>query len=95
MSAFKVGEVAIGQHFDTYPELNGADLVVTEPLAVREWHVARSDAWQSGLSYVVRTPDGVEGCVKPHNLRKKRPPTTGEERVLAMFRHDQRQGVAA
>lgn len=95
MSTFKVGEVAVGQNFEHYPEHNGEDLLVVEGLSHGAMFVGRARRWISGPHYRVQSSSGEEFLVRPHNLRKKRPPTTGEESILALFSENQREGVAA
>lgn len=75
---FKVGEIAIAQNCSN-PRNNGAECEIIDPLMRR--HLARAgapgDIWVA-QSYRVRLPDGQVFAAMPHQLRKRRPPSTDE-----------------
>lgn len=89
MSTFKVGEVCIMQN-SHYPPNNGRECVVVRALGLH-----RVDG-ELLACYITQTSDGEIWGSEPHQLRRKRPPTTGEESIIAMFHKDkQPQGEPA
>jgi hypothetical protein len=95
MSTFKVGEVCVGQNFVLDPKYNGVECVVDEPFG-EYVGIDRAGLPRRRIGYGVRWANGELSYVNPHNLRRKRPPTTGEELIIAMFRKDkQPEGVEA
>lgn len=93
MSTFKVGEVAVLCNLNEVPKYNGQEVTIVGGLAQRKSLQEGCYIW----CYEVDVLDflGRPSIVAPHNLRKKRPPTTGEESILALFRQNQREGAAA
>lgn len=91
-SAFKIGEVAILCNARFNPSLNGMECEITGGLELREVTQDSSIA----LRYAVRGADGNDYHADPHQLRRRKPPTTGEESVLAMFKPaTKREGAPA
>lgn len=94
MSTFKVGEVVILQNAEQFPEMNGMEATIVAA------GVASNSA-STGKPFIgflldVRNPHGKWCVAQQHQIRKKRPPTTGEESIIAMFRKDkQPKGVEA
>jgi hypothetical protein len=96
MDAFKVGEVVVWQNVDgALAWLNGCETTITGPLMMRKakslgevlCYLTDTDATLMGVSLI---------AAKPSQLRKKRPPATGLESILALFKPmPQREGVAA
>jgi hypothetical protein len=91
MDTFKVGEVVIMQNAEALFEMNGEECTV---LATDQLVRSRGgDVYKNG--YMVHTGARVMYCA-PFQLRKKRPPATGLESILALFKPmPQREGVAA
>lgn len=77
MSALKVGDICIGQHFVVDVHRNGMECVIVGGL---EFTVCTDTRGYivPGDSYLVEWSDGVVVEVGPHNLRKKRPPQSDE-----------------
>jgi hypothetical protein len=84
---FKVDEIAIGQNF-TF-SLNRNDMeceILAGPLESGICKcLATSEILPSSICYIVQWADGDTVYVEPKNLRKKRPPTTGEQAIRALF----------
>jgi hypothetical protein len=98
MSAnFKQGEVAILQidpactvRMELF-RLNGEEVEVTGPLDI---YITEENLVQYG--YPVRHHSYGSLLCAPHELRRRKPPSTGEESVLALFRGvPQREGAPA
>lgn len=84
---FKVGEVATIQNavFDLW--LNGQDCTV-----VRGLHrIQDSRTGEIFIGYSVELPNGKPLGCHPHQLKKRKPPTTGEDAVMGMFKSRYRE----
>lgn len=87
---FHVGEIAICQNAERLPFLNGEECVIVEADVL----VTTLSGMAQG--YRIAFQSGFIGCAAPWQLRRRKPPTTGEESVLAMFkRTPQREGAPA
>lgn len=82
---FRLGEVVLGQNFVDFTEHNGEELLVVGGLEYRTVTCLTSLKTVSGMSYKVQTKYGETFTCGPHQLRRRKPPTTGEESVLALF----------
>jgi hypothetical protein len=71
---FKVGEIAIAQNFEQFPEYNGCECQVINGLEFRGLVLADMTARENVLRYRVEFPDGMRLGPLPHQLRKKIPP---------------------
>lgn len=72
---FSVGEIAVicnapahARHYE------GCEVVITAPLAYREWYVYPTRTDCAGLAYECDFPTGERMCIRPIYLRKRRPP---------------------
>lgn len=95
MDVFKVGEVVVGQHFifDTHRNGMEGEIVVGLHMGTIPHRITGTPI---ELGYGVRWADGDLRMAAPVNLRRRKPPTTGEESVLAMFkRAPQHEGLPA
>lgn len=88
MSApFAVGEVVIGQNFIFWPELNGMECEITEAAKLRPLAFChRSGIYKDAPQYVVTWADGAKTYTAANNLRRRKPPTTGEESLMQLIR---------
>jgi hypothetical protein len=82
---FRVGEIVIlkNDRAVTPPQLlrfEGEEVEIVGPLGFYECDIGRIHA------YVVRHMSGMGLLAEPHELRRRKPPTTGEQSILAMFR---------
>jgi hypothetical protein len=68
---FKRGDIAIAQYFEEFPEYNGMQCEVLDPLEFRGI-VRLSDmaVIENALRYRVKFPDGQVLGPRPHQLRK-------------------------
>jgi hypothetical protein len=82
---FKVNEIVIGQNFIVDTQFNGMEAIIIGGLEMRPW--SYEDTGESGesLAYEVEWENGEVTVQEPFTLRRK-PPTTGEASVLALFR---------
>jgi len=82
---FKVGDVVEGYGFVYHPERNGMSGVIAIGLQVRPTRnmITRKNFYDA--VYGVEWQDGYESSIEPKNLRRRKPPMTGLEDVLAMF----------
>jgi hypothetical protein len=82
---FKVGDVCVGQNFVFSTDRNGMECTVIGGLQMRPGinHITGKAAWE--MLYDVRWADGAESFQEPYTLRRKRPPTTGEQMIRSMF----------
>lgn len=86
---FKVGEFAILQNC-VYPENNGEECEIIGPLQMR-----KSIELGVIMAYEIQYRKGI-AVTSPHMLRRRKPPTTGEASILAMFlTSPQKKGVTA
>lgn len=92
MSTFKVGEVAIIQNARVHRNLNGVECTILRAGAIGFSPLGDYVGYEVDIRHPVT---GFFLVARPDQLRKKRPPTTGEESILALFRQNQREGVAA
>jgi hypothetical protein len=93
MDTFKVGEVAVTQNSETGTLSNGSEVLIIGGLNNYQL-VKHGDIVVFG--YEVQSSDGAFWLAKPNQLRKIRPPATGLESILALFKPmPQREGVAA
>lgn len=86
---FNVGEFAILQNC-LYPENNGEECEIIGPLQMRK-------SLELGviMAYKIQYRKGT-AVTLPHTLRRRKPPTTGEESVMSMFlTSPQKKGVTA
>lgn len=71
---FKMGEIAIAQHFDTFPEYNGQECTVIgelEPrLLIKDDMTREEGVW----IYRVQFADGMRLGPRPHQLRRREEP---------------------
>jgi hypothetical protein len=82
---FSVGEVAIGQNCDG-PGRNGVECTVVDGLAMRTvCHTINRSVIYTIAAYLVTWPNGEVTASTPDQLRKKRPPTTGEQAIRDLF----------
>jgi hypothetical protein len=93
---FKVGEVVIGQNFVFSTHRNGMEAEIIGGLSEREGWDEVTLEYYASTCYEVLWADGRITIQEPHYLRRRKPPTTGEESVLALFkRTPQREGEPA
>lgn len=80
---FKIGEVAILQNCEYYPELNGVEVTIMSTLGKRA--TTNMGVITAHLTDLMH--DGVYISAQPYKLRKKRPPQndTGEIRIRELF----------
>ena len=73
LSCFQVGEIAILILCKNFPEYDGADVLIVEPLQLRRYWTNRAQTMLGGPEwrYLVEAPDGQALCVPPSRLRKK------------------------
>jgi hypothetical protein len=76
MSEFKVGEVAIGQNFEYFPEHNGMECEIIGGLAIRMRMNSHDGTLITDHCYIVVWANGVRCTVSPGYLRKRNPPAT-------------------
>lgn len=94
MDVFKVGEIVVGQNCTWLTQYNGMECEVIEPLAER-W-TNHNGNFGFRVTYRVRWANGDVNTPLPTQLRRRKPPTTGEESVLAMFKPTtKREGAPA
>jgi hypothetical protein len=88
---FAVGEIVEGCNhiYDTH--LNGMQCEITGRLAIRNG-INPLGVEQDISAYFVRWSSGIETNTEPRNLRRRKPPTTGEQSVMQMFVAPQRVG---
>jgi hypothetical protein len=82
---FKVGEIAIGQHFADFPEHNGEDLLVIESARFGPTIDKMDRVIRTGVTYEVESTRGERFHCDPSHLRRRKPPSTGEQSVMQMF----------
>lgn len=81
MSAiFKVGEIAIFQNAQLFPMFNGEECVVIE-VGVK----GLTCNGECLTGYRVKFKCGFVGVAAPYQLRRRKPPATGEQSILALF----------
>jgi hypothetical protein len=82
-ATFHIGEIAILQNANHYPEFNGDECEVVSGLT---HHFVRK-LKRMVYCYGVQLADGRVIGAEPHQLRKRRPPTecTGEARIRELF----------
>ena len=71
---FKIGDIAIAQYFDNFPEYNGMECEVINSLEFRGIIEGDMTTHENVLRYRVRFPDGTVIGPRPHQLRKKPKP---------------------
>lgn len=82
MSAqFKVGEIAIFQNAMFNLSINGQEVEIIGGL--HEYIGEVTGLRRQG--YRIRLPCGRASNALPHQLRKKNPPSTGEQAIMALF----------
>lgn len=74
MSKFSVGEIAVGQNFNHDAECNGMEGEIIGELKIRTSTGRTTGIVTTELKYVIKWKDWGRGCVRPYNLRKKKPP---------------------
>ena len=77
---FKLGDIAIAQYFDNFPEYNGCECEVINLLEFRGIIEGDMTFHENVLRYRVQFPDGMVIGPRPHQLRKKPKP---DERYAA------------
>jgi hypothetical protein len=82
---FKVGEIAIGQNFVDFPEHNGEDLVIIEGARFGPTIDKMDRVVRTGVTYKVESTNGEQFVCSPSCLRRRKPPSTGEQSVMQMF----------
>jgi hypothetical protein len=85
MSAFKVGDLCVGQNLVNEIEYNGVDCVIIEGLHFSAFHSEISGVRGNAWGYMVRWADGDETFQQPHELRLKRPPSKDDAEPLTDF----------
>lgn len=96
MDVFKVGEAVIGQNFIVSTELNGMEAEIIGGLTMRRGFDAVTLEFAETMCYEVMWATGAVSLQEPWYLRRRKPPTTGEESIIAMFRTTpKREGVSA
>lgn len=71
---FKVGEIAIAQYFDNFPEYNGQECEIMNSLEFRGIIENDMSVKENILRYRVKFPDGFICGPRPGQLRKKPKP---------------------
>jgi hypothetical protein len=89
---FAVGEICRIVHSDSYPELVGMEVRITAPAGPQ-----RSKTGEVWIGYGTDLCYCGKDVTPPESyLRRRKPPTTGEQSVMQMFVDaPQRQGVPA
>jgi hypothetical protein len=86
MSAqFNVGDIAIGQNFVLATDFNGMEATIVGPLEMRGGFDCGTGEWVETLCYEVEWANGDFSQQEPFYLRRRQPPTTGEQSIIAMF----------
>lgn len=85
MSNFKVGEVVIGIGFVVDVHRNGVECVIAKGLNFGRGVDPKTREIVVDTRYRVQWPDGQFTRVLQHNLRRRAPPTTGEQSIMALF----------
>lgn len=83
---FKVGDVVEGHGFINSPCRNGMKAIIVLPLDVKISVLRHSGNIVNEPVYGIDWEDGAKGAARPSNLRRRKPPMTGLEDVLAMFK---------
>lgn len=78
MSAFKVGEVAIGQNFVNNTKYNGMECTVVSALDLVTTRHHITGEVTTAYRYGVKWADGWLTYQESHYLRKRRPPASDE-----------------
>lgn len=81
---FKVGEVCIGQNFNSYPEYNGMECVITGGLRMVAAKTFTGSKLAADHRYMVQWANGLVSVIRPFYIRRKQPPS-GELSILNMF----------
>lgn len=68
---FKVGDIAIAQYFENFPEYNGVECEVINALEFRGVIDNDMTVRENVLRYRVQFPDGFVCGPAPHQLRRK------------------------
>ncbi len=68
---FKRGDIAIAQYFEQFPEYNGMECEVIDPLEFRGLINADMTVREHVLRYRVQFADGMMLGPLPHQLRKR------------------------
>jgi hypothetical protein len=95
---FKVGEICVGQNFINAQYRNGMECKIVGALKLRQSINSTSGKVRLLESYLVQWADGDVTAQRPFFLRRKRPPTTGEDAIMALFNAppvERRQPVTA
>lgn len=84
---FKVGEIVVGQNITSQPEYNGMEAEIIGGLEPRRCHRnATGEVLGTVMTYAVRWANGLVTAQEPHKLRRRKPPTTGEESIMALLK---------
>lgn len=83
---FKVGEIVIGQNFILATSRNGMEAEIIGALEMRQWIIRDTGRMGESVAYKVRWADGEITSQEPPYLRRKKPPTTGEDAIMALLK---------
>lgn len=81
---FKVGEVVVGCNHVIDVGFNGLEAVITGPLEQHDWQHP-DGSFGTDLCYALTWANGLEELATPNHLRRRKPPTTGEQSIMALF----------
>lgn len=97
MSDFKVGEILVGQNHIINTEKNGMECEVIGDLVMRTGYPGGLNLPpETKLQYLVRWANGQEWNACPQYLRRRKPPTTGEQSIMSLLlTTPQREGAPA
>lgn len=70
----KRGDIAIAQYFEQFPEYNGQECEILDPLEFRGIIDGDMSVRENVLRYRVKFPDGMVLGPLPHQLRKRPEP---------------------
>lgn len=74
MSAFKIGEILIGQNLIFETQCNGMECEIIGGLSLRRWENRATKEIGMSPLYLVRWADGIISAQAPHELRRRKPP---------------------
>lgn len=80
---FKVGDICILQNLQNHPQYNGEECIVVGGLEVRVGFNRAGEPSEAACYQVAGC--GEIDLVLPHQLRPRKPPTTGEQSILSLF----------
>lgn len=81
MKQFEIDEILIAQHFVQMPEYNGQECIVIAGLEEREViNLTTMTITGKAFTYRVQFSDGMIVGPLPHQLRRKKPPESPNER---------------